>query len=68
MTRTTDYLVADHRRLHALLDRAEAEPFDAEAYAAFRAGRLRHIGIEERIRAPQQHVLQEKPRQLGPTG
>ncbi len=52
MTRITDYLVDDHRRLHALLDKADAEPFDAEAYAAFRAGLLRHIGIEEKILFP----------------
>lgn len=52
MKRITDYLVDDHCHLHALLDVADSEPFDAEAYAAFRAGLLRHIGIEEKILFP----------------
>jgi hypothetical protein len=43
------YLVDDHRRLHALLERAA---FDPQAYAEFRAGLLRHIGIEEKILVP----------------
>ncbi len=45
------YLLADHERLEALLDRAVADParFDHDAYRAFRAGLLRHIGIEEKI-------------------
>jgi hypothetical protein len=46
-----DLLAADHRRLGALLERAAADParFDHEAFEAFRAGLLRHIGIEEKI-------------------
>jgi hypothetical protein len=42
-------LAADHRRLDALLVRA---PADAAAYAEFRAGLLRHIGMEEKILLP----------------
>ena len=48
--RVTEYLIADHARLHALLARAcECEPFDHEAFERFRAGLLRHIGIEEKL-------------------
>lgn len=48
------YLTDDHRRLDALLEQATADPrqLDAEAYAAFRAGLLRHIGMEEKILLP----------------
>lgn len=48
------FLGEDHRRLEALLDRATADPerFDGEAYAEFREGLLRHIGMEERILLP----------------
>jgi hypothetical protein len=43
------YLVADHARLHALLDRAMAgSDIDLEAFANFRRGLLRHIAIEKR--------------------
>lgn len=53
MKRLTDYLTEDHVRLQALLDRATAtEQFDFEAYDGFRAGLLRHIGIEEKIFFP----------------
>jgi len=47
-------LADDHRRLDALLDRATADParVDREAYAAFRAGLLKHIGMEEKILLP----------------
>ncbi len=49
------YLAADHRRLEALLERAEAgaPQVDREAYAAFRAGLLRHISMEEKILLPE---------------
>lgn len=40
----TDYLEADHQRLHALLE--------AGAHAGFRAGLLRHIAIEEKLLFP----------------
>lgn len=45
------YLIADHERLERLLDRAVADPerFDHEAFEEFRAGLMRHIGIEEKI-------------------
>jgi len=41
----------DHRRLHALLERAVAEPgrVDHAPFAEFRAGILRHIGMEEKV-------------------
>jgi hypothetical protein len=47
-------LTADHHRLEALLDEATADPerFDAAAFERFRAGLLRHIGIEEKILLP----------------
>ncbi len=51
--RVTEWLVDDHRRLHALLERARTSvPFDREAFAAFRAGLLRHIAIEEKLLLP----------------
>ncbi len=48
------YLAGDHRRLEALLDRAMAdrEHIDAAAYAGFRAGLLKHIGMEEKVLLP----------------
>lgn len=47
-------LAADHARLEALLDRATARDgvIDAEPYAEFRRGLLRHIGIEEKVLLP----------------
>lgn len=50
MDRITDYLTADHARLHALLARAASlATLDLQAYAEFRSGLLRHIGIEEKL-------------------
>jgi hypothetical protein len=48
------FLTDDHRRLDALLDRATAVPerIDHAAYAEFRAGLLKHIGMEEKILLP----------------
>ncbi|HEY1266734.1 MAG TPA: hemerythrin domain-containing protein [Candidatus Binatia bacterium] len=48
------YLAGDHRRFEALLARAMADPenIDAFAYAGFRAGLLRHIGMEEKVLLP----------------
>ncbi len=48
------FLAADHARLDALLQRAVAEPgaSGAAAYAEFRAGLLKHIGMEEKILLP----------------
>lgn len=44
-------MAADHERLEALLERSVADPqrFDVAAFEEFRAGLLRHIGIEEKI-------------------
>ncbi len=49
-----DFLTADHRRLDALLHAASVEPgmVVRDAFGAFRAGILRHIGIEEKILLP----------------
>jgi hypothetical protein len=51
------FLAADHARLDGLLARAEAEPGSvaAEPFAAFRAGLLRHIALEEKILFPAAH-------------
>jgi hypothetical protein len=48
------YLAADHDRLDDLFRRATADPdhVDTDLYAQFRAGLLRHIGLEERILIP----------------
>ncbi|MFN8626959.1 MAG: hemerythrin domain-containing protein [Candidatus Binatia bacterium] len=48
------FLAGDHERLDALLRRAGAQPgaIDETAYAEFRAGLLRHIGMEEKILLP----------------
>ncbi|MGZ8453089.1 MAG: hemerythrin domain-containing protein [Candidatus Binatia bacterium] len=48
------YLAGDHQRLDALLERAMANPesINAAAYAQFRSGLLKHIGMEEKILLP----------------
>ncbi|MGH7873813.1 MAG: hemerythrin domain-containing protein [Candidatus Binatia bacterium] len=48
------YLADDHRRLDALIERATAAPehVGASAYAQFRAGLLKHIGMEEKVLFP----------------
>ncbi|HXQ22069.1 MAG TPA: hemerythrin domain-containing protein [Candidatus Acidoferrales bacterium] len=48
------FLIADHRRLDELLQRATANPADIDrtAYAAFRAGLLKHIAMEEKVLLP----------------
>lgn len=50
----TDFLIADHRRLEKLLQQAvaHADQVDQGAYSQFRAGLLRHIGMEEKILLP----------------
>lgn len=50
----TEFLVEDHRRLDGLLQAAVAHPgtVDDRGYAQFRAGLLRHIGMEEKILLP----------------
>jgi Hemerythrin HHE cation binding domain len=49
-----DFLVEDHRRLETLLQQAvaNADHVDQGAYSQFRAGLLRHIGMEEKILLP----------------
>jgi hypothetical protein len=48
------YLADDHARLDGLLRRATAHPdaIDSSAYAEFRGGLLKHIGMEEKILLP----------------
>ena len=50
----TSFLAEDHRRLDALFHRAAADPcrVDRTLYDQFRAGLLRHIGMEEKILLP----------------
>jgi len=50
----TDFLTEDHRRLEGLLQSAVAQvgSVDQGAYSQFRAGLLRHIGMEEKILLP----------------
>lgn len=49
----TDYLAEDHARLGALLTTArEGQALNPAGFAAFRAGLLRHIGIEEKLLLP----------------
>jgi hypothetical protein len=56
----TSFLAEDHRRLDQLLQRAVADPHrvDGAAYDQFRAGLLRHIGMEEKILLPAMQRLQ----------
>ena len=48
------YLADDHARLDRLLRRVADSPerFESSVYAEFRAGLLKHIGMEERILLP----------------
>jgi hypothetical protein len=50
----TDFLLEDHRRLEGLLQSAAAQTgsVDQGTYDQFRAGLLRHIGMEEKILLP----------------
>lgn len=49
-----NFLAEDHRRLDGLLLAAAAHPgrVESEAYDQFRAGLLRHIGMEEKLLLP----------------
>jgi len=49
------FLADDHVRLDGLLRKAAARPdvIDQAAYAEFRAGLLKHIGMEEKILLPE---------------
>jgi Hemerythrin HHE cation binding domain len=54
MTAIRRYVVDDHARLDELLTRSTASPeLDLPAFERFRAGLLRHIGIEEKILLPE---------------
>ena len=48
------FLSADHARLDALLERSGANPtaIELSTYAEFRAGLLKHIGMEEKVLLP----------------
>lgn len=48
------FFADDHRRLEAIFDRATATPdrIDRELFEQFRAGLLRHIGMEEKVLLP----------------
>ena len=52
--RVTTFLTEDHRRLESILQSAldSGGPVDQVAYDQFRAGLLRHIGMEEKILLP----------------
>jgi hypothetical protein len=56
-----DYFAADHERLDALVERALADPdrFDRAAFDEFRAGLLRHIGMEEKFLFPAARAARE---------
>jgi hypothetical protein len=57
----TDFLIEDHRRLEKLLQSAvtHVDQVDQGAYAQFRAGLLRHIGMEEKILLPAAQRLRD---------
>jgi hypothetical protein len=50
----TQFMESDHKRLDGLLDAAFADPehIDQASYDQFRAGLLKHIGMEEKILLP----------------
>jgi hypothetical protein len=54
VTPLREWLVADHRAIDLLLERASAGdgPLDREAYELFRARLLRHIAREEKVLLP----------------
>lgn len=58
-----DLLAADHSRLDALLRAAVAQPGEVEraSFDAFRAGLLRHIGMEEKILLPAARRVRGEP-------
>ena len=62
------YLGDDHRRLDALLERAVADPqnIDGSAYAQFRAGLLKHIGMEEKVLLPAAQKRRGAPLPVAP--
>jgi len=53
-----ELLQQDHARLDELLRRADARPaLDADSFALFRAGLLRHIAVEEKVVLPEARRL-----------
>jgi hemerythrin HHE cation binding domain-containing protein len=54
MGKIRDHMSRDHARLDALLRRSVADParIDRAAFQEFRAGLLRHIGMEEKLLFP----------------
>ena len=60
--RIYEILAADHRRLDNLLQKALAgSQLDYEAFENFRAGLLRHIGMEEKVLFPTAQKKVGKP-------
>ena len=57
------FFAADHRRLDVLLRRSVAAPdkVDLESFGEFRAGLLKHIGMEERVLFPAAREAQGEP-------
>lgn len=57
------FFSADHRRLDALLRRSISAPgeVDLEAFGQFRAGILKHIGMEERVLFPAARQARGEP-------
>jgi hypothetical protein len=62
------YLADDHQRLDALLESAVSDPenIDASAYAQFRAGLLKHIGMEEKVLLPAAQKRRGEPLPVAP--
>ncbi len=57
------FFSADHRRLDALLRRSVSRPgeVDLEPFGQFRAGILKHIGMEERVLFPAARQARGEP-------
>jgi Hemerythrin HHE cation binding domain len=57
----SQFLSQDHMRLEALLNQATADPkrVDLASYTQFRAGLLKHIGMEEKILLPAAQRLRD---------
>jgi len=60
------FFAADHRRLDALLSRSVSVPgrIDLAPFGEFRAGILKHIGMEEKILFPAAREGARAPREL----
>lgn len=51
------FMTEDHKRLDALLRKAESGGIDPAAYGKFREGLLRHIAMEEKVLLPEAQRL-----------